>query len=146
MRKGVKKPKIGDFSLKIMELGQKWAQIRELRRVVTGAMELARNEKKIGSSLQAHPLVMLTAEKEALLSGLNFAEICICSSWTPLHQEPVPKGTVVLPDVPVGVVIELAQGQKCERCWQVLDEVTEKQGQLCNRCHEAVASIARGAS
>ncbi len=35
-------------------LGEKWQKIRELRRAATGVMELARNDKKIGSSLQAH--------------------------------------------------------------------------------------------
>jgi len=127
-------------------LGQKWAQIRDLRRVVTGAMELARNDKKIGSSLQAHPHVYLSATQAAVLKGLDFAALCISSSLT-LHQTAALENAFTLPDVPgVGVVIELAQGQKCERCWQVLAEVTEAQGCLCNRCHEAVASIQRGTS
>jgi isoleucyl-tRNA synthetase len=119
-------------------LGAKWAKIREVRRAVTGAMEIARNEKKIGSSLQAHPHVYLTAEQAALMKGLSFEEICISSSLT-LHPEAAPSTAFTLPEVPdVGVVVAMAEGGKCERCWQVLPEVGE--GDLCNRCREAVAA------
>ena len=38
-------------------LAAKWQNIRLLRRVVTGALEIERAEKRIGSSLQAHPTV-----------------------------------------------------------------------------------------
>ena len=120
-------------------LAAKWAKIRDLRRVVTGAMELARNDKKIGSSLQAHPVVYLTAEHAALLQGLDFAEIAISSSLT-LRQEAPPAEAFTLPDVPsIGVVMGLAEGKKCERCWQVLPEVGRDHDDLCHRCHDAVA-------
>ncbi len=124
-------------------LGEKWAKIRELRRVVTGAMEVLRNEKKIGSSLQAHPHVYLKAEQAALLKGLPFEEICISSSLT-LHTEAAPKNAFALVDVPdVGVVVAMAEGGKCERCWQVLPEVKDDDA-LCNRCRDAVAAVKKG--
>ncbi len=122
-------------------LGEKWEEIRDLRRVVTGAMELARNEKKIGSSLQAHPHVYTTPSQEMLLEGLDFAEICIASSLT-LHRETPPHDAFSLPDVPdTGAVIALAEGKKCERCWQILPEVGAKHDDLCPRCHDAVTSL-----
>jgi len=124
------------------KLGEKWAKIRALRRVVTGAMEIARNEKKIGSSLQAMPHVYVKAEQSAVLKGLSFEEICISSSIA-LKENAVPQGAFTLPDVPgVGVVVALAEGRKCERCWQVLPEV--KQDGLCNRCRDAVAHRQKG--
>ena len=38
-------------------LAEKWRQIRNLRRVVTGALELERAAKRIGSSLEAAPVI-----------------------------------------------------------------------------------------
>jgi isoleucyl-tRNA synthetase len=119
-------------------LAVRWEKIRSIRRVVTGAMELARNEKKIGSSLGAAPIVYVDAEGAQLLKDLNFAEICIASSLT-LKDEAVPEEAFKIQDVPnVGVVMALATGKKCERCWQVLPEVGRDHPDLCNRCAEAV--------
>lgn len=118
------------------ELGKKWEAIRNIRRVVTGAMEIARADKKIGSSLQAAPEVYVTAEQAALLKGLDFADICIASALH-LHEGSAPAGAFALPDVAgVGVVVELAKGIKCERCWQVREDVGAEG--LCPRCANVV--------
>ncbi|MDD3288563.1 MAG: class I tRNA ligase family protein, partial [Alphaproteobacteria bacterium] len=123
-------------------LGSKWEQIRSIRRVVTGAMELARSEKKIGSSLGAAPHVYVTKEHVDLLAGLDFAEICISSALT-LHQKAAPDDAFKLSDVAdVGVVMALAEGKKCERCWQILPEVGQKHSDLCVRCGDAVKAKA----
>ena len=125
-------------------LAAKWAKIRDLRRVVTGALELARAEKKIGSGLQAHPVVHLSAENAALLHGQDLSEIAITSGIT-LGNGAAPAGAFALPDVSgVAVVVNLAEGEKCERCWQVLPEVGkhEDHATLCNRCAEAVRGAA----
>jgi isoleucyl-tRNA synthetase len=132
-------------------LGKKWAEIRHLRRVVTGAMELARNEKKIGSSLQAKPHIYLMKEHQDLLKGIDFADVCVCSKMdvTVHPQGKVPETAFTIADVPnVGVEIALADGKKCERCWQVLPEVGEHADHpdLCHRCHDAVTHLSKEAA
>ncbi len=65
-------------------LAEKWEKIRRLRRVVTGALEIERAEKRIGSSLQAAPTVYADADSVAAMEGLDLAEISITSgpsSW-----------------------------------------------------------------
>lgn len=127
-------------------LSKKWEQIRDIRRVVTGAMELARNDKKIGSSLGAKPQVYISAEQAKCLEGLDFAEISI-SSGIAIHQKPAPEGAFTLNDVAgVGVVINLAEGKKCERCWQILPEVGRDHPDLCRRCEDAVKNSKAGAA
>ncbi|MDX2028014.1 MAG: isoleucine--tRNA ligase [Alphaproteobacteria bacterium] len=117
-------------------LGQKWAQIRAIRSNVTAVLEVARNNKSIGSSLQAHPHVYLTADQKKLLSGIDFAEICITSGIT-LTEGAVGKAPHV----------EIAAGQKCERCWQVLPEVGKQSDKyLCKRCDDAVTHIRKAAA
>ena len=128
-------------------LESKWATIRSLRRSITGALEIARNEKRIGSSLQAHPTVYAPAPYHAALQGLDLAEIGIVSGID-LVDGPPPEGAFTLPDLAgVGVVVGLADGEKCARCYRVLPEVNSVPDapQTCRRCADAV-SAARSAA
>ena len=122
-------------------LGEKWKTVRALRRVVTGALELERAEKRLGSSLQAAPRVHAGKEYVAALKGLDLTEICITSGGHLVEGEAA-AGAFTLGDVSgVGVVPALAEGQKCERCWKVLPEVGKqvRHKPLCVRCDQAVA-------
>ena len=123
-------------------LGEKWKTVRALRRVVTGALELERAEKRIGSSLQAAPHVHAAPEYLEALKGLDLCEICITSGGE-LVEGKGPAGAFTLPDVAgVAVVPLLAQGNKCARCWQVLEEVgkSAQHPLLCRRCEAAVTA------
>jgi isoleucyl-tRNA synthetase len=126
----------------------KWTRIRELRRVVTGALEIARAEKLIGASLQADPILYAAdSDDRALLTGVDMAEIAITSNLT-LSRDAPPADAFTLPDVPgVAAVIHLASGEKCGRCWRVLDEVGQQPAhpELCDRCADAVANLAEAA-
>jgi isoleucyl-tRNA synthetase len=124
-------------------LAARWVRLRDLRRVVTGALELERAAKRIGSSLQAHPVVHAGAAEAELLRSLDFAEICITSGLT-VETDAVPDGAFTLADVPgVGVVVASAEGHRCERCWRVLPEVgtVAAHPDLCNRCADAVDAL-----
>jgi len=121
-------------------LGARWDRVREIRRVITGALELERREKRIGASLQACPTVFLGADDRALLEGLDLAELAITSDIL-LADGPAPAGAFMLDEVPgVAVVPGLAEGEKCARCWRVLPEVTTSGEHLCGRCTDAVAT------
>jgi hypothetical protein len=94
--------------------------VRRLRRVVTGALEVERAAKRIGSSLQAHPLVWADAFYRDAAASLDIAELAITSAAGFAEGGP-PDDAFTLADVPgVAVKVELAQGEKCDRCWQVL--------------------------
>ena len=121
-------------------LAAKWEKIRELRRVVTGALELERGAKRIGSSLEAHPRVHATTSFLDALDGADLAEIAITSAAT-LVEGDAPEGAFTLEDVPdVAVVVNRAEGDKCQRCWKVLDEVDSDPDYpgVCGRCAEVV--------
>ena len=124
-------------------LGEKWARIRDLRRVVTGAVELERAQKRIGSSLQAEVAVYAERSYVDALRGLDLAEICITSAGTVTAGD-APKGAFTLPEVTgVAVTVALAAGEKCQRCWRVLPEVgaVPAHPDLCERCADAVATL-----
>lgn len=127
-------------------LATRWDILRNFRRVVTGALELARAEKKIGASLQAAPVVYALPNRLAVTDADEMAELCITSSIT-LKAEPLPADAFTLPDVPgVGVVVDLADGEKCQRCWKVLPDVGSHSHEgVCGRCDDAVDRIGGGA-
>ncbi|TMK30982.1 MAG: isoleucine--tRNA ligase, partial [Alphaproteobacteria bacterium] len=121
-------------------LGERWAGLRDLRRVVTGALEVERAEKRIGSSLQAAVHIFAPAPLVASLGDVDLAELCITSAATVEAATP-PAGAFTLPDVSdIGVVVSPAMGERCERCWRVLPEVGHVPGHddLCQRCAEVI--------
>ena len=122
-------------------LAEKWQNIRNLRRVVTGALEVERAQKRIGSSLQAHPIVYTSKTYIDEMANLDCAEIVITSDVT-MIDDPAPFNAFVLEDIDdVGVVSEIAKGNKCARCYRVLPEVGTILGyeMACGRCADAVA-------
>ncbi|MCE8459117.1 class I tRNA ligase family protein, partial [Rhodovulum sulfidophilum] len=117
-------------------LAAKWADIRQVRRVVTAALELQRKDKVIGASLEAAPVVHVRdAEVLKALKSVDFADICITSA-VQLSGDPRPQEAFRLPDVDgVGVVFEKAEGEKCGRCWKILPDVGQHaHPQTCARC------------
>lgn len=105
-------------------LAAKWSKIRTVRRVITGALEIERREKRIGSSLEAHPVVHVTDPGlMSALEGQEMADIAITSQLT-LSASPAPDGAFTLDDTAsVAVVPALADGNKCARSWKILPEV-----------------------
>jgi isoleucyl-tRNA synthetase len=105
-------------------LAEKWREVRELRRVVTGALEVERREKRIGASLEAAPDVhVANADLLAAMKGIDLAELAITSQATLIEGEG-PASAFRLDDVPgVAVVSKRAEGRKCARSWRILPEV-----------------------
>jgi isoleucyl-tRNA synthetase len=101
-------------------LAEKWEQIRRVRSVVTGALEIERAQKRIGSSLEAAPSVFVAdAGLRAVLGTVDFAEICITSTIA-IEAGPGPIGAFRLSATPgVAVVPALAKGRKCARSWKI---------------------------
>jgi isoleucyl-tRNA synthetase len=101
-------------------LAEKWRKIRLVRRVVTGALEIARASKRIGSSLEADPIVHVSnPELYEAVVDVNLEEVCITSGAT-LAADEGPAAGFRLPEVPgVAVVVNLAEGTKCARSWKI---------------------------
>ncbi|MBY5622784.1 isoleucine--tRNA ligase [Rhizobium leguminosarum] len=105
-------------------LAEKWKKIRTVRSVVTGALEIERKDKRIGSSLEAAPVVYI-ADSELLkaLEGQDFTEVCITSAIE-IKAGEGPMDAFRLAEVPeVSVVPKLAEGEKCARSWRITRDV-----------------------
>ncbi|CAN7182279.1 isoleucine--tRNA ligase [Neorhizobium tomejilense] len=105
-------------------VAEKWARIRKVRSVVTGALEIERKDKRIGSSLEAAPVVYVNdPELLKALEGQEFEETCITSGIAIVAGEG-PESAFRLPEVQgVAVDPKLAEGTKCARSWRVTTDV-----------------------
>jgi isoleucyl-tRNA synthetase len=105
-------------------LAEKWRKVRNVRRVVTGALEIERAHKRIGSSLEAAPVVFVSdPDLFAALVDIDLAEVAITSAATLVEGEGPPEA-FRLDDVKgVAVEVRLAQGKKCARSWKILPSV-----------------------
>ncbi|MBI1187377.1 MAG: class I tRNA ligase family protein, partial [Alphaproteobacteria bacterium] len=125
------------------------ARLRGVRAVVTGALEIERREKRIGSSLEAAPRVFIAdAALRALVESVDFAELCITSGVV-IEAGEGPAEAFRLPETPgVAVLAARAGGRKCARSWKYTDDVGSdpRYPDLSARDAEAVAAwdAARG--
>jgi isoleucyl-tRNA synthetase len=101
-------------------LAEKWHKLRDIRRVVTGALELERAAKRIGSSLEAATVIYVDdADLFAVAVEADLAELCITSAATLVEGEG-PNSAFRLDDVrSVAVVPQRAEGKKCARSWKI---------------------------
>ena len=114
------------------EFMEKWEKIDELRDIVNKALEEARGQKLIGKSLEA---------KVTLNCGRDWYEFA-----KSVENDLVSAFIVSAVDVEksefdgVNVKVEVAPGEKCERCWTHSDTVGKcaEHPTLCARCAEIV--------
>ena len=103
---------------------ERWAKVERVTRVVTGALEIERREKRLGGALEAAPRVWIAdpALLEAF-AGLDAAEV-FRTSQASLEAGEGPAEAYRLEGAP-GVAVEplRAQGRKCARSWRILPEV-----------------------
>ncbi len=122
------------------ELASAVAAVRRVRRVVTMALEQERQNKVIGSSLEAAPVLHIEdATVRETLRRFELDDLFITSGLR-LTGDPAPENAFRLPEVPrVGVVFEKAVGEKCRRCWKILPDVgSHKHPGTCARCSSAL--------
>ncbi|MEM8838250.1 MAG: isoleucine--tRNA ligase, partial [Pseudomonadota bacterium] len=106
-------------------LAERWEKIRRIRRVVTGALEVERAEKRIGSSLEAAPSVYVSDKElfDTANSLGDFEDVCITSAIQLMEGEG-PASAFTMDEVKgVAVVPGRADGRKCARSWKILPEV-----------------------
>jgi isoleucyl-tRNA synthetase len=121
-----------------------WASIFAVRDDVLQALEQARSEKRIGSSLEASIEIAVNSTIYEHLKRYEdqLRYIFIVSEATLKKTE----GTVAFKTGNSSVTVRRASGQKCERCWNYSSRVgeSEKYPTVCERCVGALEEIATG--
>ncbi len=105
---------------------ERWRKVEAVTRVVTGALEVERREKRIGSALDAAPKVWIA--DPALLAafeGLDAAEVFRTSQATFVVGDGPSDAFRLEGATEVAVEPLKAEGRKCARSWRILPEVGE---------------------
>ncbi len=122
-------------------LAAEWKALRNVRRVVTGALEIERRDKRIGASLEAAPVLYMADKALAEALGKHdLAELFITAAVSVKTGEG-PGSAFRLDDAP-GVAVEsnISNDEKCVRCWRYVEDVGSAAAHplLCVRCAGAV--------
>lgn len=124
-----------------LQLDQKWQKIILVRRLVLGALEKAREEKLIGSSLQGHVHIYCDDSLDffPFLKETCMEDICLVSKVDIHGQAPTEdvQNVFLLEDLlgdRIGAVVRVHSGKKCERCWKMHDLGED----LCMRCQNVL--------
>jgi len=122
-------------------LEAKWDSFMELRDDVLKALEKARNEKVIGKSLAASVTLYPNNETKALLDSVeeNLKQLFIVSGFEiGGSYEDAPENAQVFDQVKI--VVAVAEGETCDRCWVVTPTVGEDPDHptICSRCASVV--------
>ena len=115
---------------------EKYNALFDLRDSVMKALELARAEKTIGKSLDAKLTIYAGSEIRAILDsfGNELTTVFIVSGVT-VSNGAAPAGAYQDEDAKVAVLVEPADGEKCDRCWSYSTEgISDGEGFLCKRC------------
>jgi isoleucyl-tRNA synthetase len=111
-----------------------WARLLDLRGVVNAALETARQQKQIGSSLGAHVTLRLPTAVRALAVARE-ADLPMFFITSSARVDP----ETAAGDDPV-VTVAPAAGGKCPRCWRIVPEVQPDgdEATVCGRCDQAM--------
>ncbi len=128
---------LGDFSKEMEE----WKILLEVRKSVLAELELYRNAKTIGKSLEANV---------ALSFQVSSQEALICERYLPSLPELFNVSVVKPYNVAIydgaeaaGVIVSPSPFPKCERCWRYVPDVGKEPNYptVCLRCADALAAI-----
>lgn len=114
----------------------KWNQFLNVRDEVLKALEVARKDKVIGHSLQAAVNIYPSKEVAELLSQFDELDKLFIVSQVYVHEHVAPAEAMQLEGI--SVLVQPAEGEKCQRCWVVSPEVGKKHEELCPSCADIV--------
>ncbi|AIS52659.1 isoleucine--tRNA ligase IleS [Thermoanaerobacter kivui] len=117
---------------------EKWEKLFDVRKDISKALEIARNDKKIGHSLEAQVDIYPSKELYDFFKGFNDLDYVFIVSKVVLHQpgELAPQNSYASEDYDLKIVVTHAPGEKCERCWMYSETVgtIKEHPTICARC------------
>jgi isoleucyl-tRNA synthetase len=119
-----------------------WQSVLSIKNEVNNALEQARKEKVIGSSLEASVVIYVNPAMRINLAQLEnelrFVLITSEASTDDIGNRPAE--SILSEDGSLAVLVRSASGSKCARCWHIKEEVGQdpKHPELCIRCIENV--------
>ncbi|MCQ2429960.1 MAG: isoleucine--tRNA ligase [Clostridia bacterium] len=132
---------VWDEALTFPEIAAHWEKLFDLRDDVMKALELARADKMIGKSLDAKVTVYTENEDHFAVLDSFAAQLPLIfiTSQAKAVKAPAPEGAFTETESGIAVVVEPADGCKCDRCWTFVTDGTQlEDAYLCPRCLKVV--------
>jgi isoleucyl-tRNA synthetase len=123
------------------ELEEKWKDLLDLRNEINKALEIKRAEKFIGNPLEAKVKIYLSERyRDLVTSYMDFLPALFLVSAVEISGEKLPGAYESANIEGLQVLVERAQGEKCQRCWNWSTKVGTftDEPELCERCYPAV--------
>ena len=95
------------------KLAKKWAKIMAVRAKVISHVAESRQSGRLGSSLDAHPIVYCSPQLEQILTSVDMAEVAVTSAF----DVKVNQGQGIR------IVVQKAIGKRCARSWKITNDV-----------------------
>ena len=119
------------------DLSETWIILKQIRKVITGALEKKRAEKIIGSSLEAHIDIYVESSIIKKIENYSLDEISITSSFAFHEFKDYTKGFSIEEIPNVKIVVTKTEGKKCQRCWKYKEQLIREE--ICDRCEKAIS-------
>ncbi len=120
-----------------------WQQLIAIRIACSKELESLRNNKQIGSSLDAKISLFCDEKLKTTLSQLGdeLRFVLICSDVLLIDIEDAPEQAVITDIDNLSIIVQASEHQKCVRCWHHRNDVgnNTEHPELCGRCVENVA-------
>lgn len=134
-KENVESPMLADYPVSNdewdnKEIAEKWEKIIKVKNIVAKDLELARAEKTIGNSLDAKVTIYAEGEEYKFLKeNEELIKLVLIVSGLEIQENNRKQ------EEKLGVKVEHATGEKCERCWMYNDHLEDG---LCPRCKEVL--------
>ena len=134
-KENVESPMLADYPVSNdewdnKEIAEKWEKIIKVKNIVAKDLELARAEKTIGKSLDAKVTIYAEGEEYKFLKeNEELIKLVLIVSGLEIQENNRKQ------EEKLGVKVEHATGEKCERCWMYNDHLEDG---LCPRCKEVL--------
>ena len=134
-KENVESPMLADYPVSNdewdnKEIAEKWEKIIKVKNIVAKDLELARAEKTIGNSLDAKVTIYAEGEEYKFLKeNEELIKLVLIVSGLEIQENNRKQ------EEKLGVKVEHATGEKCERCWMYNDHIEDG---LCPRCKEVL--------
>lgn len=133
-------PEAQDLGEEAKQLVDQFDALMLIRDDVLKALEVARNDKVIGKSLEAKVTIYVPENLKDVFKAddIDFAQFFIVSTFAEDEVANAPEQALKLDAV--SILVEQAPGEKCERCWTISETVgtDETHPEVCARCADVV--------
>ena len=121
---------------------EKWDYLKKVRSEVNNQIEIMRNKKEIGSSLETKIKMNINEKFTKYFKNIDLSEFFITSGAEFLTNDQSFDKVLENKNIKgLKILLEKADGKKCPRCWKYFKIITDNNKELCKRCESVQSGI-----